>query len=132
MACEPQNLVTAASCQFSCLSGKMLAAIRIRLLCAIIDGQPMACDAQTLVDAAKCIENCVPTGMMTAVEISLLCQVSSSMAVLNSSLAGLQQVFQGFIEPPVAPPTNPAKPAIYTALNTGSLYSWRVDTQTWI
>lgn len=118
MACEPQTLVTSTPCQFSCLSGKMLSAIRIRLLCAIIDGQTMACDAQTLVDAAKCIENCVPAGMMASVEIYLLCQIANNGISGGSSSSG---VTCG-ISNPVAAPSGSC--GLFYRTDNGAVWVW--------
>jgi hypothetical protein len=56
-------------------------AIRIRLLCAIINGETMQCDSQSLITASKDIICCVPTGLMPAVELFLLCQLASGGAI---------------------------------------------------
>lgn len=116
MACDPQTLVSAVGCQFNCLSGKMLAAIRIRLLCAIVDKETMACDAQTLIDNAKCIESCVPNGMMAAIEIYLLCQIATNTAsgASGSTLCGVAD--------PITAPTTTC--AIYYRTDNGAVWYW--------
>lgn len=101
----------------------MLAAIRIRLLCAIIDGQTMACDVQTLVDAAKCIENCVPAGMMASVEIYLLCQIANSGIGGGGSSSG---VTCGTVDPSAGPS---GSCALYYRKDTGRVWVW--DGSAW-
>ena len=75
MACDPNELLEAAKC-FQCKydsMGVLYQAVKIRLLCAIRDGEDLPCDPDTLAQEASCILHCMPTGAMDAVEISLLC-----------------------------------------------------------
>lgn len=55
--------------------------------------------------------------------LQLLCDITASGGAAI-------QVFQGSGNP-VAAPTTPSVPALYTDLNTGILWTWNVVTQAW-
>lgn len=94
-----------------------MAAIRIRLLCAIINGETMTCDPTALIDASRCIESCIPAGLMPAVEIYLLCQIANN-GTGGGSGGGIE-VTCGVIDP-VTPPTGAC--GIYYRTDTLSLW----------
>lgn len=75
-SCNPNDLLDAAKC-FICLSPTQAQVIRIRLLCAIINGEVIACDPASLMAAANCML-CLTPGQLQAIEISLLCQLATS------------------------------------------------------
>lgn len=128
MACEPTTLLSDAACYICGLDPVMIQAIRIRLLCAIRDGESMACDPATLMDEAKCILCGIPPNMMTAVEIPLLCSIASG------GVAGAAGITCGNVDP-VAAPTDQTKCAIYinkAIPNAATFWYWNPDTLAWI
>lgn len=77
MACDPNQLLEDAKC-FQCKYDSLwtlYAAVEIRLLCAIRDGETLACDPDTLAREAQCIVNCIPPGAMEAVKLRILCDI---------------------------------------------------------
>lgn len=77
MACDPNDLLSAAKCIESCTLEGQRSAIKISLL-AQIAGQPYSTgsDVNALLTNAKCIEDCLTIGQMKAVEVWLLCQIA--------------------------------------------------------
>ena len=55
--------------------GGLYQAVKIRLLCAIRDGETLECDPDVLAQEARCILACVPPGAFDAIEITLLCAI---------------------------------------------------------
>lgn len=76
MACVPQDLMDGAKC-FVCLQPWQLQLCRVRLLCAIKDGETVSCDPLVLLEQANCL-NCLTPGQLNAVEAWLLCQIMSA------------------------------------------------------
>jgi hypothetical protein len=77
MACDAAQLLEASkcfSCKYDALPG-LYQAVKIRLLCAIRDGETLECDPDVLAQEARCIFACVPRGAMDAIEITLLCAI---------------------------------------------------------
>lgn len=77
MACDPNQLLEDSKC-FSCKYdslGVLYAAVEIRLLCAIRDGESLPCDPDFLANEARCILGCIPPGAMEAVKIRILCDI---------------------------------------------------------
>lgn len=90
------------------------------------------CDPGTLANASVCIDKCIPDGMKLAVMIYLLCQIQA-----NGSTGGGGSgfVLQGVGVPSGTLPTGPStpsSPALYTDLNTGTIWTWNVTSQTWV
>lgn len=82
MACDTASLIAQAQCLSCYLTGDLLVAGQIVLLCEIRDGTPVNCDPQALAAQAQCIRNCIPAGMLDLVKLSLLCGVSDAVAAL--------------------------------------------------
>ena len=77
MACDPNQLLEDSKC-FSCKYGSLwslYAAVEIRLLCAIRDGENLPCDPDFLANEARCIMHCIPPGAMEAVKLRILCDI---------------------------------------------------------
>lgn len=62
---------------FVCLQPWQLQLCRVRLLCAIKDGETVSCDPLVLLEQANCL-NCLTPGQLDAVEAWLLCQIMSN------------------------------------------------------
>ena len=77
MACDPNTLISQSKCFECLLSGNMIPAVEIVMLCAIRDGETVSTDPQTLLSQASCIMACIPIGMMPAVKLSLLCDIAN-------------------------------------------------------
>jgi hypothetical protein len=77
MACDPNTLLEQAKCLDCSLTGALLPAVEIVLLCAIRDGTTLSCDPQALASQANCIRACIPLGMMPAVRLAILCQIAN-------------------------------------------------------
>jgi len=75
-SCIPSDLVTAARC-FVCLDARQQQAVRVRLLCAIVNKETMSCDPKTLMAQAACFNCGLDAAQLGAIEISLLCQIAS-------------------------------------------------------
>jgi hypothetical protein len=125
MTCDVQTLLSSANC-FSCAPPGQWGLLRLAMLCRIKNGVTMACDVQTLLSEASCF-NCVPPGQWPILELAMLCSI---MTTGTGGGGGSGAVMQGH-GAPVAPPTTPTSPAIYTDLDSGINYTWRVDTQVW-
>lgn len=110
VTCDPNTLAVAAKC-FNGYSPLVLRAIRLRLLCAMLNGESMTCDPNTLAVAAKCFIP-VDAGTLEAVETYLLCQVAAGGGGGVSSGHGV----------PTSTPASSA--ALYYDLDTGILYQW--------
>lgn len=127
MACTPQELMDAARC-FLCLSPGQLQMVRIRLLCAIKDGETVSCDPQTLLEAAKCL-GCLTEGQLEMVEVYLLCQIVSA----GGTGGGGGGATCGTTDP-VAAPTGSC--GIYYQLASGttpsSLWIWDSGLAAWV
>lgn len=100
VTCTSESLANASVCQFACIPPGILGAIKIRLLCAILNGETMACDATTLIEAAKCLECQIPPGMLGAIEVYLLCQIANSGTGGGGGSSG---VTCGVVDPVAAP-----------------------------
>jgi hypothetical protein len=125
MACDPNTLLEQARCYECALSGTLIDAVEIVLLCAIRDGDTMACDPQSLLAEASCILCAIPPGAMGAVKLSLLCQI-----LAGGGSGGTAQVFTGAAPP--AAPTDPTQPAVFYPTGGGSLLQWDIGTATWV
>lgn len=128
MACDVQTLISSSTC-FQCgiIPGTVeWQMIKLAILCRIKNGVSMACDIQTLLDEGKCFACGLAPGQLAFIELALLCQIAT-----GSGGGGSGAVMQGAADP-VAPPTNPTMPAIYTNLTSGVIWTWNVVTQAWI
>lgn len=110
------------------LSGETLAAIRVYILQAYLNGETVPTTAQALVDAAKCYIACIPTGLLGALEVYLLTQLANGG---GGGGGGSGAVTYG-VSDPVAAPSDPNSGAIYYIPLQGKLWAWDVDTQAWI
>lgn len=126
MACDPQILVTAASC-FSCQPVAVQIAILIRLACAIRDGETVACDPQSLINDANCILQCVPQGMTLAALIPVFCDIANG----GGGGGGVSCVLCGTGADPVAAPGT-CTCAVYFRTDNGSFFYWDDGTATWV
>ncbi len=118
ITCDSTTLVNGAYCNFCNLSGSMLYAIKLRLLCAIANGDmSIACDSASLVEAAKCYECQIPYGMMPAIEIYLLCFIAQN----GTGAGGGGGITCGTVDP-VAAPTGTC--AIYYRKDTAKFWYW--------
>lgn len=120
-ACTPAELVNAAAC-YVCLDRHMQQAIRVRLLCAILNGEIMACTPATLVEAAKCF-TCFDVAQLQAVELSLLCQI------LAGGSGGIGGVSQG-VGPPVGAPVGGN--GFYWQQSDSSIWAYDAGLATWV
>jgi hypothetical protein len=78
MACDPATLTQQSAC-FQCLvSGNLIVATEIVLLCALRDGETIPTDPQALVSQAGCILDCIPTGLLPAVKLAILCDIAAN------------------------------------------------------
>lgn len=82
--------------------------MRIRLLCALINGETVECDVDTLVEDAKCYA-CLSAQQRAAIETYLVCQVAGGGAV-----GGLV----GVVDPEGAVTASPGVSYANTALHT--------------
>lgn len=126
ITCTAQALTDAATCNFQCLSGSMLQAIRIRILCSILNGESVTCDAQSLVDASTCLEQCVMLGFGPAIEIYLLCQIANNG---GGGGGGSGAVVCSAAADPVAAATSSC--AIFYRVDTGSVWIWNAGAAAW-
>lgn len=76
--CTTASLVDAANC-WTCVPQNIRQAIRIRLLCALINGEIVTCNIADLVreDSVKCY-SCLPENQRDAVETYLVCSLVSA------------------------------------------------------
>lgn len=116
VACNPADLMEAARC-FVCLSPTQAQVIRIRLLCAIVNGEVISCDANSLMAAANCIQ-CLAPGQLQAIEIYLLCQIATS----GAGGGGSSGVTCGVVDP-VAAPTGSC--GVYYRTDNGAVWVWK-------
>lgn len=89
----------------------------------------MSCDPQTLVTQAVCIDCNIPKGMQMAVLISLFCQILDNGGGGGGGGSGF--VLQGTVDP-VAAPSDPNSPAIYTNTVSGTIFTWDATNHVWI
>ena len=75
MACDPATLIQQSSCYQCLVTGGMLQAVEVVLLCAIRDGETISTDPQDLISQANCILACIPPGAMSAVKLAILCDI---------------------------------------------------------
>ncbi len=81
MACDPAELLEASKCflcKYDAVPG-LYQAVKIRLLCALRDGETLECDPDVLAKEAACIFACIPPGARDAIEIKLLCDIMAAM-----------------------------------------------------
>lgn len=78
MACEPSTILSQGACFQCLLTGNLIVAAEIVLLCALRDGEPIPTDPQALVSRAGCILACIPTGMLNAVKLAILCDIAAN------------------------------------------------------
>ncbi len=125
ITCTAQNLASLTPCQFSCLNGDLVMAIRIRLLCAILNGETMICDATTLAEAAKCFLPCVSLGLAPSIEIYLLCQIAN-----GGGGGGTGGVICAAAADPSGAPTNACTLAY--RVDNGKLWYWDAGGTAWV
>lgn len=114
VSCAPNDLMSGASC-LTCLSPAQAQAVRVRLLCAIINGEMINCDPASLMASANCMM-CLSPGQLQAVEIYLLCQIASS-GTGGGSGGGVPC---GTVDPVAAPTSG----CLYMNQSAGSLWFW--------
>ena len=51
-------------------------AVRLVILCAWRDGDPVACDPQTLMTQASCIQSCLMPDQISAASLAVLCEIN--------------------------------------------------------
>lgn len=85
----------------------------------------MAVDPNTLLAEAKCY-TCLGITLFEALQLAMLARIYQN----GASGGGGNQITQGLVDP-VAPPVDPTKPALYTNLDTGALWTWNTDDQVW-
>jgi len=129
VTCTSESLANASVCQFACIPPGILGVIKIRLLCAILNGETMACDATTLIEAAKCLECQIPPGMLGAIEVYLLCQIANS----GAGGGGGASVTCGAIDP-VAAPVGSCSVYYETAagVTPSSIWIWDSGLAAWV
>lgn len=76
VACDSSTLAAAAGC-FACHAPHQQRAIKVRILCAILNGEAMTCDADSLAAAAAELMG-LSEQQLAAIEAYLLCQISAT------------------------------------------------------
>lgn len=122
-SCNPAELTAAAAC-FVCLSEAQQQAIRVRILCGIINGETMNCSPASLMEAAACIACGMDESQMAAVEVSLLCQIAA-----GGGGGGGGGVTSGAVNPVVPPP---AGNGLYYNTSNSSLWAWDSVVVAWV
>lgn|SRR3990167_3381580 len=122
--CDPQELLTEARCFFACLTAGQQEAVKLTLLCQILQTlDPMAtCDPQTLLEEAKCFHGCLTAGQQQAVELQLLCNLVDAVTNFGDLLTC------GDIDPVDVPLRDCA---LYYNRLTGVLFQWNSTLGVW-
>lgn len=128
--CDGQSLASASKCLVETFSRVELKAIRIVLLCNLINGTSMECDAQTLATASKCILEQMSYGDMEAAETYLVFQLNSS----GGGGSGSAQIKTYIANPNTegVVPGDVNSPAVaYAADGSGAQFGWDINLQVW-
>ncbi len=76
ISCDPNDLAQAAACFNQGYDVPLLKAMRIRLLCAVLNGETMTCTPDALAELSVCFLQF--PGMLDAIETYLICQVANN------------------------------------------------------
>lgn len=122
--CDPNDLVNAAKC-YTCLTPQLSEAIKISLLCQILqNSSPMAsCDPVTLAAAAKCFM-CLTPQQQQAIQTQLLCEILQGGGGGTSCIVCVDGALT---------PTDPAPCDCSIAYNQqGQFWFWHTLSASWI
>jgi hypothetical protein len=118
------ELLDDAKCYISQIDGGLVKYAVLAALIDIAEGNPVPSDPDTLMEEAKCLASQIPIGL---VDYTILQAVSG---ITGGGGSGTQ-VSSGTDDPPVAPPADPTKAALYYVEPHGTIFSWSVATQLW-
>ena len=125
IVCDAQTLAGLTPCLVETFSRVELKAIRIRLLCAFLNGESMNCDPQSLATASACILENMSAGDMEAAETYLVCQINSSGGGGGGGTGATFGNYGG-----VAPNFTPAS-GVGLAVDISNQTLWEYNTGAW-
>jgi hypothetical protein len=123
MNCDATTLVGLAKC-FMGAPFANLQAMKIRLLCAILNGETMTCDPVSLSNSAKCLMG-MDIQQMAAIEVSLLCSIAG-----GGGGGGVIGGVSCGVGAPVAAPLGTC--SIYYDTATFNFYAWDSGSSVWV
>lgn len=124
VSCDIEDLAESAKCFNSGYGPFVLKAIRIRLLCAILNSETMDCDIDTLAAEAKCFVAGLSEGQLDAIETWLFCQLGSGGGI------GVDYNLDGVVDP-TADPDDTTKTWTYTNTVSGTFWVWKSNGVAW-
>jgi hypothetical protein len=122
--CDPATLAAGAAC-FVCLDPHMQAAVQVRLLCGILNGESMSCDPQTLAADSACLACSFTNLQLSAIAISILCRITAG----GGGGTGVGNVSSGPADP-AGPPVTGA--GLYYQTTDKSLWAWDSVLVGWV
>src|SRR5690348_13552567 len=134
VTCTTTALAESSTC-YTCISPRMLQAVRILLLCNTINGVTMTCTPDALVEAAAAAGyDQIPPQQANAIEVMLLCTIANTGGGGGGGVNELTEYTGAPVFPSTnpPPPANPLSPA--QAYETTGAYpnlNWSTSLQTW-
>ena len=76
IACDAESLAGLSNCLVETFTRQELKAIRVYLLCNLVNGVTVATDPKSLATNSRCLMDTMSAGQLYAAETYLLCQLA--------------------------------------------------------